>query len=58
MYCINSIKLAIAKLILLLVHLPKEYLEHKNVSIAQLYVLINVDNAMQYGIESRANLHN
>ena len=54
---INSIKLAIAKLIILLVHLPKQYLKHTNGIITQLYFLINVDNAMQYGIETRTNIH-
>ena len=53
MYCINTIKLAIAKLILLLaiaelvlllVHFPKQYLKRTNGIITQLYFLINVDN--------------
>ena len=44
--------------VLLLVHLPKQHLKHTKAIIRQLYFLINVDNAMQYGIESRANLHN
>ena len=53
MYCINSIKLAIVKLILLLVELPKEYLKWTNWIITPLYFLINIDNARQYGIETR-----
>ena len=57
MYCINNIKLAIAKLILLLVHLPKQYLRHTHGIITQLYFLINFDNAVQYGIETRTNIH-
>ena len=57
MYCINSIKLAITKLIILLDHLPRQYLKRRNGIITQSCFLINVDNAMQYGIETRTNIH-
>ena len=45
------------KIVLLLVHLPKQYLKHTKPIIKQLYFLINVDNAMQYGIDILANIH-